>query len=64
MSDVRVRIVDLEAAAGSRPPGYLDVCLAAGIRDGEWLVFEEEVYRALQRQFGGEDGQRCSGCGG
>lgn len=60
----RVRMEDLSASAANRPSGYLECCLAAGTVVDGWLVLPWDVYQALVRQFGGQDGQRCGGCAG
>lgn len=49
----RARIATLQAAAKSRPPGYLEACLAAGTLspDKQWVIFPDAAHNALRAKY-------------
>ena len=46
-----VHISRLHAIAKSRKPGYLETALKAGKLEGEMVVFDDNTYEAIRREF-------------
>ncbi len=47
----KVLIKHLQSVASNRPPGYLDRCRAEGTVDGDYLVFTDEAWKAIAKEF-------------
>lgn len=67
-AEVKIAIAEVEAAAASRPAGYVTAVMAAGRLDGEWVWLTVPALEELMGRYGGGYGVQpmggCKGCGG
>lgn len=54
MNDAFVSIARLRAVAPSRPEGYLEAVMSAGVVEGQHLRMSREQYQALVHRFGND----------